>query len=57
MPREVTARLAPAYAYEKSHREQSRARCHDDKDEEHGPPNILLLSTSPQLVLWREQDC
>jgi hypothetical protein len=57
MPREVTARLAPAYAYEKSHREQSRACRHDDKDEEHGPPNILLLSTSTQLVLRREQDC
>ena len=57
MPCEVTTRLAPAYAYEKSHCEQSRARRHDDKDEEHGTPNILFLSTSPQLVLRREQDC
>jgi hypothetical protein len=57
MPREVTARLAPAHYHEKSHREQSRARRHDDKDEEHGPPKILLLSTSTQLLLRRDQDC
>ncbi len=57
MPREVTARLAPTYAYEKAHREQSRARRDHDKDEEHGPPKILLLSTSTQLLLRSDQDC
>jgi len=57
MPREVTAHLAPAYFYEKSHREQSRARRHHDKDEDHGSPKILLLSTSTQLLLRRGQDC
>ena len=56
MSRKVTADLAPAYTYEKSHREQRRARRHHDKAENHGSPKILLLSTSTQLLLRRGQD-
>jgi hypothetical protein len=41
MLREMTAHLTPAYFYEKSHREQSRARQHHDKNEKHSPRKIL----------------
>jgi hypothetical protein len=57
MPCEVVAHLAPAYPYEKSHREQSRAGRYHDKEEDYSSPKILLLSTGAQCPLRRDQDC
>src|SRR5437867_1167720 len=48
---------AATYSYEKSHREQRRARRHHHKDENHGSPKILLLSAGTQHPLRRNQDC
>jgi hypothetical protein len=54
---EVTAHLAPAYLYQKSDCEESRARGYHDKEEEHCAPKILFLSASAQIPLRRSQDC
>src|SRR6266496_5924052 len=48
---------AATYSYEKSHREQRRARRYHHKDEDHGSPKILLLSAGTQRPLRRNQDC
>src|SRR6059058_3799010 len=49
--------VAATYTYEKSHREQRRARRYHHKDEDHGSPKILLLSAGTQRPLRRNQDC